>query len=96
LAKARKTKAKGECKVKADAIPESKGSLEFVRVEKDLEETLKDDSSIVDEDMRGEELRMPRVKAKSKQETVERPQPEYRGVKLFYSKFVSRLRNALK
>ncbi|MBM3309594.1 MAG: hypothetical protein FJY77_05000 [Candidatus Altiarchaeales archaeon] len=74
---------------------ENRGNLEFVRVEKDLEESLKDDSGIVDLDMRDREFSV-KKKVVNVSEVAERQLPEYKGMGMFYRKFVSKLKNALK
>jgi len=67
---------------------------ELSDIEEDLEKHRTEEPGLVDEDIK---RRQKRVQAgKTAVEAEERPQLEYKGIKLFYWKFVSRLKKALK
>ncbi|MFH1125905.1 MAG: hypothetical protein V1703_02165 [Candidatus Altiarchaeota archaeon] len=69
---------------------------ELEGIEKDLSESrlADEEESIVEGDMRERQKQLQARGYKVQEE--ERSQPEYKGVKLYYRKFVSRLEKALK
>jgi hypothetical protein len=87
---------KSERKKKLEVIGKKLKSLdrELARIERDLRKSRSDEGSIVDEDMKVRQRGG--NKARFKQEENIREEPEYKGVKLFYRKFVSRLKGSLK
>ena len=74
---------------------QGKEKQEIRGIEEDLRRSQADESIVVEEDMEFKE-RTARTQTLDKGETSERQLYKYRGIYLFYKKFVSKLKKVLK